>query len=133
MKRVIVAGSRYFNDKDKLYSILDDVVKELGSDIEIVSGCCRGADKLGEQYAEEHNIPVKRFPADWAKYGLRAGYVRNAEMAEYASNGDGSGWLVAFPLEVSKGTKMMVDLARKNCLKICVVQGDLIYGEPSYR
>lgn len=133
MKRVIVAGSRYFNDKDKLYGVLDEIVKELGGNIEIVSGCCRGADKLGEQYASEHNIPVKRFPADWLKYGKKAGYIRNKEMADYASEGDGRGWLVAFPLGASKGTRMMVDLAYKNNLGICVIKGDLCYGERSYQ
>ena len=29
----------------------------------------QGADELGEQYAEDNNIPIKRFPADWKKHG----------------------------------------------------------------
>lgn len=53
---------------------------------EVVSGCARGADKAGEQWAaaQAPPIPVRRFPADWRKHGMRAGYVRNEEMAKYA-------------------------------------------------
>ena len=35
--------------------------------IEIVSGTARGADALVEQYANEHDLPTKQFPADWDK------------------------------------------------------------------
>lgn len=124
MKRVIVAGSRYYDDKEVLYSILDKVVAELGDNIEILSGNCRGADRLGEQYAVEHGITVKKFPAHWMRYGNRAGYIRNKAMAEYA--GEENGYLVAFLLGESKGTKMMIDLAKKHGLKICIIKNGII-------
>jgi hypothetical protein len=42
----------------------------------VVSGT-PGVDALGEQWAERHGIPVTRFPADWKRYGRRAGPTRN--------------------------------------------------------
>ena len=79
---------------------------------------CRGADLLGEEYAKEHKIPLKIFPADWDTYGKRAGYLRNKQMAEYASKENGV--LVAFPVGDSKGTKMMIRLAHEYDLEINV-------------
>lgn len=51
---------------------------------EIVSGCAAGADKGGEYYADQHGLPVSRFPADWDMHGKAAGPIRNRQMAEYA-------------------------------------------------
>ena len=35
-------------------------------------------------WAEEHNIPVHHFPAKWEEYGISAGFIRNAEMGDFA-------------------------------------------------
>jgi len=51
---------------------------------EVVSGGARGVDQDGERWAASRNIPVKLFPAEWNRYGLRAGPLRNRQMAEYA-------------------------------------------------
>ena len=112
--KVIIAGTRDFND----YALLRDVCNEelAGlSDIEIVSGTARGADRLGEQYANEHGYPVKQFPADWDNLGKRAGYVRNEQMAKY---GD---MLIAFWNNESRGTKHMIDLAKRENLLVVVI------------
>lgn len=109
MTRIIVAGSRNFNDKERLYNVLDNYLSNDKDKLEIVSGHCRGADLLGEQYAKDHNIPLVIFPADWDAYGNRAGYIRNKQMAEYASKENGV--LIAFPVGEARGTKMMIRLA----------------------
>jgi len=121
MERIIIAGSRNFSDKDFLFNSVDEVVKTINDEIEIVSGCCRGADVLGEQYANAHNIPVVRFPADWERYGRRAGYIRNKAMAEYAAGGT----LIAFPVGKSIGTRMMIGLARDHGLKVVVKESSV--------
>jgi len=112
--KVIIAGSRDFNDYDLLCRKADKILSKQ-NEIEIVSGTAKGADKLGERYAEERGYPVKRFPADWGTHGKRAGYIRNEEMAIYA---DG---LIAFWNEQSKGTKHMIDLAELHKLKVRVI------------
>ena len=109
MTRVIVAGSRNFTDKERLYKVLDNRLASIKDDVEIISGHCRGADMLGEQYAKEHGIPLVLFPADWDRYGKRAGYIRNDKMARYASEKDGI--LIAFPVGEAKGTKMMIRIS----------------------
>lgn len=114
MFKVIIAGGRHFNNYEKLCKVADHMLKNK-AEIEVVSGTASGADTLGEDYAKERGYGVKRFPANWNKYGLSAGYKRNKEMAEY---GDA---LIAFWNKKSKGTKNMIDLAEKYGLKIKVV------------
>ena len=118
MIKVIIAGTRDFNDYAFLKKNVDYFLQGINPNnekIEIVSGNARGADKLGERYAKEHNLPVKLFPANWDKYGKRAGYLRNQEMANY------SDVLIAFSDEKSKGTKHMIDIAKKQDLTVIVV------------
>lgn len=114
MTSIIVAGSRHFIDRDFLFGELDKIVSNIKGDVEIVSGHCRGADVLGEEYAKAHGLASKIFLADWDAYGKSAGYIRNKRMAEYAA--EHSGILVAFPLGQSKGTALMIRLAKGNGL-----------------
>ena len=111
--KVIIAGSRAFQDYELLKSTCDKMLEHV-QDVEIVSGTANGADKLGEKYAAENGFPVKQFPADWANLGKRAGFVRNSQMAEYADA------LIAFWDGKSKGTKMMIEIAQKEGLLIKV-------------
>jgi hypothetical protein len=135
-RKIIVAGGRYFTDYDKVQNELDWYAESIinGYDLEIVSGRCDrgaltfttpegikvyGADGLGERYASEFKqftIPVKLFPADWATYGNSAGYVRNLQMAEYATH------LLAFWDGKSKGTGMMIRLANDKGLEVSIIE-----------
>ena len=118
MNKVIVAGTRGFNNYNlmcnKLYKFLYNL-----KDVEIVSGTARVADSLGERYAKQHNLALKQFPANWDKYGKRAGYLRNSQMADYAD------YLVAFWDGKSKGTSLMINLAKEKGLKVRVVNYEL--------
>lgn len=107
-KRVIIAGSRTFCTEEhykRLQAQMDALICEFGMPDEIVSGAARGADRLGERYAKENQIPIKSMPADWDTYGKSAGYLRNKDMAEYGT------CLVAFWDGESKGTMHMIKLA----------------------
>ena len=107
--KVIIAGSRSIIN----YRAVRSAIERVGIEItEVVSGTARGVDKLGERWAAENNIPIKRFPADWNKHDKRAGYLRNVEMAEYADA------LIAIWDGESKGTKHMIDIAIKNGLSV---------------
>lgn len=116
--KVIVAGGRDFKDYDLLKSTLDSFQQEYGNITEVVSGGARGSDKLGEQYANENNIPIKRFVPDWNGLGKKAGFVRNRQMGDYAK--EHNGILVAFWDKQSRGTKGMIDYATKIGLKSVV-------------
>lgn len=122
--KIIIAGTRTFSDYEFLNNIvhrtLQDNVYSKGYSkerIEIICGKAKGADALGERYAKENDISVKYFPADWNTYGKSAGYIRNKQMAEYASTTKGFGALIAFWDGKSKGTKLMIDLAKQYHLK----------------
>ena len=122
--RVIIAGSRDFNDYDLLKKSAIDIFnkKTMLPDLSrIVSGGARGADTLGERFAKEFGLDVKRFIPDWDGLGKRAGYVRNAEMAKFAVEDDNYGVLIAFWDGKSRGTKHMIDLANKYGLEVHVV------------
>jgi hypothetical protein len=111
--KVIIAGSRNFNDYETLKEVCDFMLSRQ-NEIEIVSGAARGADLLGEQYANEKGFKIKRFPADWNQYGKRAGYLRNEEMAKYADA------VIVFWDGKSKGTEHMINLSKKHNLKLKV-------------
>jgi len=110
--KVIIAGGRDFNNYKMLYDRCQFFLQNK-ENIEVVSGGAKGADTLGERYAKENGHTVKRFIPDWS-IGRVAGILRNAEMAEYADA------LIAFWDGKSKGTKNMIDTAKKLGLKVRV-------------
>lgn len=110
--RVIIAGSRTFEDYKLLKKTMDNLLSQIKDEIQIVCGKARGADTLGEEYAKERGYQIAYFPADWDKFGKSAGYKRNVQMAENADA------LVAFWDGQSRGTKHMIDIAREKGLKI---------------
>ena len=122
--RVIIAGSRDFNDYELLKkSVIEIITKKtmLPDLTRIVSGGARGADTLGERFANEMGLEISRFIPDWDGLGKRAGYVRNAEMAKFAVEDDNDGMLIAFWDGQSRGTKHMIDLAKRYGLEVHVV------------
>lgn len=100
--KLIIAGTRTFDDYSRLLQFVGENVdtKEI---TEIVSGGANGADKLGEVYAETHNIPFTLFEAKWELYDKAAGPIRNKKMAEYGDV------LIACWDGISSGTKNMID------------------------
>ena len=115
LPRVIVAGSRGFDDRPRAFRALDQVHGKLGR-FEIVSGGAKGADTLGEDYAVEHGLPFRRFPADWDGLGKAAGRHRNEVMAWYATH------LLAFHVGDSPGTAHMISAAQAAGLTLAVIQ-----------
>lgn len=109
--RVIIAGSR----EGVTFSHLLAAISAWGLDITtVISGTARGADQLGERYAEIHNIPVERYPANWDKHGRSAGYKRNAVMASVADA------VIALWDGQSKGTKSMIELGQARGIPVFV-------------
>lgn len=112
--KLIVAGSRGFNDYKLLKNKLDFFLKKQ-TNISIISGTAKGADKLGERYAREKDYDLIQLPAEWDKYGKKAGYLRNVEMANIADA------VVLFWDGKSNGTKHMLDIAKEKELMIRVI------------
>lgn len=116
--RVIIAGTRDFDDYGLLCRHTDYMLsdKRTKRRIVIVSGAARGADTLGEQYARERGYQIRRYPADWYKYGKKAGPLRNDLMARNADA------LIAYWDGRSPGTSNMIETARNYGLQISIKQ-----------
>ena len=114
--KVIIAGGREFTDYSLLRRICDQMLSGLiaNSEVTIVSGGARGVDRLGERYARERDIDLIVMNADWDTYGKSAGYRRNQDMSHVATH------LIAFWDGNSRGTKHMIDIAKKDGLLRCV-------------
>ncbi len=112
--RVIIAGTRDFSDYQLLRNKCDNILsgRKSDSNIVIVSGTARGADRLGERYARERGYEVRQFPADWMNDEKKAGPIRNAKMADNADA------LIAFWDGQSRGTKNMIETAKRKGLVI---------------
>ncbi len=125
--RVIIAGGRDFNNFESLEFEVIRIFKKLkaegyfttSNDITIISGTARGADKLGEKFANKYHLKLECFPADWDRFGKSAGYKRNQQMSTYAK--EDNGVLIAFWNRSSKGTKHMIDIATRDGLRVFVV------------
>lgn len=112
--KVIIAGSRDITD----YRLVAKAMQEFPEEVtEVVSGGANGVDKLGEEWAVNHGIPIKRFVADWRAHGKAAGPIRNREMANYVSD---MGALVALWDGKSAGTRNMIQEATRRGLLVCV-------------
>lgn len=125
--RIVIAGGREFKDYKYLKQTVDEVIKKLREkeydQFVIVSGTARGADKLGEKYAQEKGFAVDPYPADWddlkaekvyvktnrygKKYNALAGDIRNEKMAQNCEV------VIAFWDGRSPGTKKMIEYGHK--------------------
>lgn len=75
----------------------------------LITGDCRsGADVWARAWCAENDSLYIGFPADWAQYGKRAGYLRNAKMLE---EGKPDLALAFFDDSPCVGTHMMCRLA----------------------
>ena len=117
--KIIIAGSRDFDNYIYAETKLLSYFKENGihsTDIEIISGGARGADKIGEKFANRYGVKLTVFPAQWDKYGKSAGYRRNKEMVDIASAA------ICFWNGKSKGTKHTIDLCKEKGIPVKVVR-----------
>jgi len=84
--KVLVCGSRDWLDYRILNETLDKVLEKCqkkDQTLIIVHGACpRGADSMADEWATANKIQVRRYPAEWKKFGLYAGPKRNKEMFE---------------------------------------------------
>ena len=100
--KLAVIGSRKFKDMDLMY----EHIKCLKPSV-IISGGAKGADTLAKHYAQENNLQMIEYKADWKKFGRAAGVIRNKTIIESAEH------ILAFWDGKSPGTKNSIDYANK--------------------
>ncbi len=102
--KLAVVGSRDFHDYAWLERCLLSCI-DIASIKEVISGGARGADSLAERFAAVHGLSFSVIPADWKKYGKRAGPLRNTEIVRQAD------MVIAFWDGSSRGTRNTIDKA----------------------
>ena len=116
--RVIVTGSRCFNDFGFLKQELDKLFNEneefVGKEIKIISGVALGTDALAIDYADKHKLTKILFPANWKRYPRIAGFLRNEDILSVATH------LVAFWDGKSSGTRHMIEIAKGKGIPVWV-------------
>jgi len=131
--RVVVCGSRDFDDRDTLYDVLlgltgcydwDSYEPQQGT--VIIEGVCPhgGADKLAAEWAKMNSLAHEPFPP-----AVREGFGRPTSYEYLARNramiDSGADLCIAFvnkPLATSRGTAYTVDYARKQGVRTIVVE-----------
>lgn len=105
---LMVCGGRDFNDRNLLFSTLDELITKNGwTDIIVLEGEAKGADALAKDYVRDRNYLFKPYPADWKNWGKAAGPIRNKAMVEDCD------YCVAFWDGQSRGTKSSIDFCKQ--------------------
>jgi len=80
-RTILVSGSRAFPNPDLVRQTIHALIAPGDS---VMHGCARGVDTWAGDAALTGGATVLRRPADWARYGKRAGYLRNVQMLQEA-------------------------------------------------
>lgn len=116
---VLCCGSRWWDNIRKIENAFDELEDE-GHRIQLViEGEADGADKQSRAVAEKRKIPVCGFFANWAFLGRAAGPIRNSNQIKFIV----PDIVLAFHsnIEKSKGTKNMVEQAKKKGIKVRII------------
>jgi len=115
--KVAVVGSRGFGDYDLFRAKLEYLIKDLGEEIDYISGGCKsGADALIKKYCLENQYDIIEHLPDWDTHGKKAGFLRNQLIINDATH------LIAFWNGVSKGTLSSIKMAEKRGIPIKIIK-----------
>ena len=103
--RVLVCGGRDYANAREAFALLDRI-HAIAPITCIIQGDARGADSLAKTWAMNRGIACDSYPANWNKFGKRAGHIRNTQMLEEGRPDK----VVAFP--GGAGTDNMIRISR---------------------
>ncbi len=102
--RVLVCGGRAYPDRSAVFNALTYLDTYSGRIVAVIQGGATGVDAWARQWAIWRGFRPTTYEADWQRYGIAAGPIRNTQMVtECAAN-----IAVAFP--GARGTR---DCVRK--------------------
>lgn len=105
--RLLVCGGETYVNRDELFMVLDRWHAQFVIDILIHGYNRKGADALANAWGIVRNVRQIRFAAEWHKWGLAAGPIRNGQMLITGK----PDCVLAFP--GGKGTLDMITQAQK--------------------
>lgn len=123
MRRVLICGDLFWTNYARTLAFFRKEHARQPVDV-VIEGECKGGDKLGRKAAEALGLSVgagsiKPFPADWNKYKLGAGPIRNQQ--QLVEGKPTEVWAFHNHLETSTGTKDMVGRAQAAGLQVIVI------------
>lgn len=118
--RLLVCGDRNWSNHAYIYDVLNRCSLLFKIDA-IVEGAARGADAIAASWAIANQVTLDSYPAEWETFGKAAGPRRNQQMLNTKPD-----LVIAFhnDLPSSKGTKDMVERAKKAGLHVWVFPGE---------
>lgn len=119
--RLIVSGSRNTQHRSAMAQVkagYASYLKLFPAATTLLQGGARGIDAAAKAFFSNLGIPVENYPADWTKWGRRAGPIRNKAMAE-----KGEVLLAVWDGE-SRGAHSMITEARKQQIPVVVTRPD---------
>jgi hypothetical protein len=121
MATFLVCGDRHWTDERTILSVLHSLKSE-GGYRRLIHGDCVGADKIGGNIGQSLGFEVRAYPADWKTFGRAAGPIRNRQMVTE----EPVELVLAFHnnLTQSKGTKSMIEIARKKDIPVILCSSD---------
>jgi hypothetical protein len=119
---ILIYGGRDYRGTEQDFEFLDEVMEKrvsFSSPPVVISGNARGADQLGESWANSRNVAVTLFPAKWEQEGRGAGYIRNKRMLD-------AGVDLAIMFPGGKGTNHMSKLLEE--AGVTIIKREEWYG-----
>jgi len=121
--KIAVVGSRKLQNNAGWEGIIHRTLYRLQDLIELngyeitgfVSGGASGPDTAGFNWATMNAIPTQVFPAEWERFGKKAGFLRNIDIVK------NSDLVVAFSDGISKGTAYTISIAKEHGKDLVVV------------
>lgn len=113
--KVLVCGARDYEDRDKVFHILDALHARVGHNLMIISGGAPGADELAREWAVSRKVDHQVYYAKWRVFHKQAGPIRNRRMGRKKLR-----WVFAFHpnLAESRGTADMIKVATDRGVKV---------------
>ena len=114
--KVLITGDRHYDEVEPILWILYGLTYH-DKQLTLVEGEAKGADSLSREVAYHLNatfpelaIQVKKYPADWKRYGRAAGPIRNRQQFDE----ERPDVVIGFHnnIDSSSGTKDMLDYAK---------------------
>lgn len=87
--RIMIAGSRTYDNYTELKTTINKVLSSLSAEKNvkynpiIISGKAKGADTLGEKYANEHGYNIEEYPAKWKDLNVEPCKIKYNQYGAY--------------------------------------------------
>lgn len=88
--KILFTASRHLRDRTPVHTGLENTVAQVPEEqpVIVMQGGARGGDRFADEWAQAHRPRIKprEYPAQWEKFGNRAGRLRNEEMVDRHPN-----------------------------------------------